>query len=71
MDTLAQLLDDSTYQLVSFCEKSIPTPGSPCRPKTNLRRDLPVEKVIRHKNGNVTLKIAGIAYLKFWKGPTA
>lgn len=69
MDTLAQLLDDQVYQLVSFCEKSIPTPGSPCRPKNNLRRDLPVEKVIRHKAGHVTLKIAGIGYLKFWKEP--
>lgn len=66
-DILQQLLDDDAFRLVSFAPKSIPTPGSSCRTKKYLHNDLPVEKVIRHKTGHITLKIADIGYLKFWR----
>jgi len=68
---LQQLLSDNSFHFVSFARGSIPTVGSPCVEKRNLRDDLPVERVIRHKTGHVTLKVSGGGFVKFWKEKTA
>lgn len=66
---IAKLKDDPSLDgLVSMRESSVPSAGSPCFKASNLRDDLgghPIEHVINHRNGDVTL-VTNIAYLRFW-----
>lgn len=54
---------------VSFCDNSVPTPGSFCKPFTSLRlnKNVKIEKVILHRDEiqSVTLK-TNYGYLRFW-----
>ncbi len=54
------------YTFVSYAEKSIPTPGSRTltTDKLNEGGDTLLEKIILHKNNDITLK-TNYGYLKF------
>ena len=64
-----ELVNCGDYDLVSFCDNSIPTPGSPCRSIKGINTDYPVtvNKMIRHKTGDVTIITENLGYIRFWK----
>jgi len=68
-NTYKRLCNDPDYDLVSFCNRSIPTPGSECRAKQGIDPNYPiiVEKVINHRSGDITIKTRVNGYIKFWK----
>lgn len=55
------------YLFVSFCKKSIPKQGSLTIESKQLKTtsNAKIEKVIIHKNGNITLK-TNFCYLQFF-----
>lgn len=57
----------SRYFFVSFCKKSIPKIGSLTIKTNELKTtsDAKIEKVIIHKNGNITLK-TNFCFLQFF-----
>ena len=60
-------LKEMNYKFVSFTEKSIPSPGSPCWDISKLKPsgDFSISKVILHKDNSVTLKTSE-GNLRFW-----
>lgn len=63
-----KLEDLKTRSLVSWCNKSKPSPGSPCYRVENLNWNLIVErfkKRVNHKDGTVSLYL-DCAVLRFW-----
>ena len=66
MNTIAQLVADENFTLVSMREKSVPDAGSPCVEVGKLRTDTPVLRQILHHCGDVTL-VTPFGFLRFWK----
>lgn len=64
-DVIATVLKSKFY-FVSFCKNSIPGPGSLTlkTEKLNVLSDAKIEKVILHKNLNLTIK-TNYGFLKF------
>lgn len=67
--TIQKLKADPRYNLVSFRRGSVPSPGSPCGTVEGLKEDTPVERVIRHRTGDVTL-VTPKAWMRFWREET-
>ena len=56
----------SQFSYFCVCKKSVPSLGSPCYKinKLNSKNGAKIEKVIRHRNGEITL-CTNLVYLKF------
>ena len=67
LEVLHILLEKDGYKLVSFCENSIPTNGSKtfAIEKTNPKHNYEVEKVIVHKNLDITIKTKNKGFVKY------
>jgi hypothetical protein len=64
--TLRQFATDETFEsYISVRESSIPGPGSPTFDSDKLDLDIPVTKVIKHRNEDVTA-VTQYGYVKFW-----
>lgn len=53
------------FKTVCYTEKSIPTPGSPCKPSTLVSNELQIQKAIFHNSGEITIKTQH-GFLKFF-----
>ena len=62
------LIQKIGYTLVSYAEKSIPSPGSLCRyiDKINTNSDAKVKSLVLHKDSSITLKTT-LGNLRFWQ----
>jgi hypothetical protein len=54
------------FNRVSYTNKTIPGPGSPCKPADSIAVDLKVERAIFHDNNEVTV-FTQHGNLRFWK----
>lgn len=74
--TISSLKESPHYNLVSFRPSSVPSAGSLCNPTDGLREDLPIERVIHHRNGDRTLIAIlpdgqSTIYMRFWYEPSS
>ena len=69
LEILHLLAKEDGYKLVSFCENSIPTPGSQtfAIEKANPKHNFKVERVIIHKDLNITIKTKDKGFVKYLK----
>ncbi len=69
-DAMDKYLSDPSYNLVSMCVSSIPTPGSLCQPlrifSSSRCAEVAITRIISHRNGDRTV-ITPIGYFRFWR----
>jgi len=71
-DAMNKYLSDPSYNLVSMCKGSIPTPGSLCKPlrifSASRCAEIDITRIISHRNGDRTV-VTPIGYFRFWREP--
>jgi len=59
------------FPFASFREKSIPGAGSICKPTVNINQHViqehGIKRIIQHKNGDFTVEVNNLGFIKLWR----